>query len=80
MLIQVLEEMLGGVSEDRNIDMDEEGQIIEEGNEIDEEQLKNNLQSFVEYACQQDFSRLLTLVLTMNSTVRHFKAAHRLFI
>lgn len=32
MLVQVLEEMLGGVSDDRTIEMDEDGQIIEEEN------------------------------------------------
>jgi hypothetical protein len=34
----------------------------------------------VAYAFEKEPSRLLVLVLTMNSTVRHFKAASRLFI
>jgi hypothetical protein len=72
--------MLGGSNEDRHIAMDEEGEIAEEPMETDQEAVKVDLKQLVNYASENNMNRLLMLVLTMNSTVRHFKAANKLFI
>lgn len=80
LFMQVVEEMLGGSQEDRSIAMDEEGEIAEEPTEADPEAVKEDLKQLVSYASESNMNRLLMLVLTMNSTVRHFKAANKLFI
>ena len=60
--------------------MDEDGNIIEEGGRMDDEEVEQNLREFVVFAAERDINRLLMFVVNMNSTVRHFKAANRLFI
>jgi hypothetical protein len=60
--------------------MDDEGAIIEEALEIDSEKVKEDVKELIQYALEKDANRLLNLVLVMNSTVRHFKAANKLFI
>lgn len=71
---------MGGSNEDRKIAMDEEGEIVEEPMETDQEAVKEDLKHLVNYASESNMNRLLMLVLTMNSTVRHFKVANKLFI
>lgn len=42
--------------------------------------VEEDLRQLVSYAAENNLNRLLLLILTMNSTVRHFKAANKLFI
>lgn len=60
--------------------MDKEGTIVEEAAEPDQDKIGEDVAELVRYACEADANRLLMLVLTMNSTVRHFKAANKLLL
>ena len=79
-LIQIVEEMAGNLSTDRQIQLDKDGAIIEEEQQMDDEAVEQNIREFIRFASEKDLTRLLLLVLNMTSTVRHFKAANKLFI
>ena len=72
--------MAGNLSADRQIQLDEDGAIIEEEQQMDDEAVEQNIREFIRFASEKDLTRLLLLVLNMTSTVRHFKAANKLFI
>lgn len=42
--------------------------------------MTKDLAELVEHACSRDINRLMLLILTMNSTVRHFKTANKLLL
>ena len=46
---------------------------------VDEGTRQSDLTEFVSFACNLDINRLLILLMSMNSTVRHFKIAIKLF-
>ena len=79
-LMQIIREMIGGLVDNRIVELDEEGVIIEEECMIDEGKVATDVREFVSYACGQDINRLLMFVLNMNSTVKHFKSANALFV
>jgi WD40 repeat protein len=80
MFMHVLHEMLGGFDETRQVEMDEDGRITQEPQLPEEDKISSDLRELVNYTLERDASRLLNLVLTMNSTVRHFKTANRLLL
>ena len=61
--------------------MDEEGRIEEEEGQDGEDEAiwKAELDALVIFAVEVDSYRLIDLIMTMNSTIRHFKAANTLF-
>ena len=71
--------MMGGMDPERRVEMDEEGNITEKPIIINDEEVRNNLQELVRFTIDQDAYRLMDLILTMNSTIKHFKSANALF-
>ena len=49
-LIQIVEEMAGNLSADRQIQLDEDGAIIEEEQHMDDETVEQNMQDFIRFA------------------------------
>lgn len=78
--MQVVQEMIGGLSEDRTVEMDEEGNIVEQPQQMDIEETYVNITDLVKHACETDINRFLVMILTMNSTVKHYKSGNRLFV
>ena len=78
-MIEIVEEMTWG-RRDREVGMDEEGNITQQPLMTNSQQVQRQLQELVSYAFETDPSRLLNLILKMNSTIRHFKTASYLLI
>jgi hypothetical protein len=78
MFMQVLEEMINGG--EREVAIDEGGMITEEPFQQDKELFQKEIRELVTYALEKDQNKLFNILLAMNSTVRHFKAANNLFL
>lgn len=76
----VVEEMLGAMDPEKHVEMDEEGNITEEPMELDPSEIKESTRELVSFAIEQDAYRFMDLLMTMNSTIRHFKSANTLFL